>query len=91
MRAPLHPSGKAAAVALAWDNADGMDVPSTIQWAIALLTSMTDNSRSGNWRGKSVPGNHGYILVRRREFRLVERFGPAWSGASLNSLAAIVG
>ena len=54
-RAPRHSSGKAAAVALGWDGVDGMDFPNTLQRAIALLASMTDDFRSGNWRGESAP------------------------------------
>ena len=65
-RSPRHPSGKAAAVALAWDKADGMDVPSTIQRAIALLASMTDDFRSGNWRGESARGNRSRRLGDKR-------------------------
>ncbi|HEY9818724.1 MAG TPA: hypothetical protein V6D20_23395 [Candidatus Obscuribacterales bacterium] len=57
VRSPRHSSEKAAAVALAWDDADGMDFPSTIRWAIALLASMTDDFRSGNWRGESARGS----------------------------------
>ena len=54
-RSPRHSSGKAAAVAIGWDDADGTDFPNTLQRAIALLASMTDDFRSGNWRGESAP------------------------------------
>ena len=54
-QALLHSSGKAAAVAIGWDGVDGMDFPNTLQRAIALLASMTDDFRSGNWRGESAP------------------------------------
>ncbi|MGB3518580.1 MAG: hypothetical protein WBA43_19135 [Elainellaceae cyanobacterium] len=76
VRSPLHSSGKAGLVAIGWDGVDGMDFPNTLQRAIALLASMTDDFRSGNWQGESARGSD-YILVRRRKFRLVGRFGPA--------------
>ena len=48
VRSRLHSFGKAAAVALGWDNADEMDFPSTLQCAIALPASMLDDGYSGN-------------------------------------------
>ncbi len=57
VRSRLHSFGKAAAVALGWDNADEMDFPSTLQCAIALLASMLDDYYSGNWRGETVLGS----------------------------------
>ena len=54
-RSPRHSSGKAAAVAIGWDGVNGMDFPNTLQRAIALLASMTDDFRSGNWHGESAP------------------------------------